>query len=199
MINLIQNTAQLILDLHDGDTSVCGQLSSPKSGYDVSKASALGMRWALDNGCFLRYEPTAIIEMLRKCAGIPNCLFMVAPDVVQNHDATLCLFWQWEAIIASYGYPVAFVLQNGATVHNVPFDACDCLFIGGDNAYKYSEEVRLIVKEAKARGLWVHAGRVNTIRRIRYCASIGCDSFDGTGLVDSLSPMRQRPRMRLAR
>ena len=33
------------------------------------------------------------------------------------------------------------------------------------------------------RGKWVHMGRVNSTRRIRYAASIGCDSVDGTKWV----------------
>ena len=37
--------------------------------------------------------------------------------------------------------------------------------------------------EAKRRRKWVHMGRVNSERRIRYAASIGCDSIDGTKWV----------------
>jgi hypothetical protein len=35
----------------------------------------------------------------------------------------------------------------------------------------------------KRAGKWVHMGRVNTDRRIRYAAAIGCDSIDGTKWV----------------
>ena len=36
--------------------------------------------------------------------------------------------------------------------------------------------------EAKARLKWVHMGRVNSLRRLRYASAIGCDSADGTYL-----------------
>lgn len=194
MINLIQNTAQLILDAHNGDTNHCGQLSAPDSGYDVKKAVNLGMNWAMDNGCFKRYEPEKIIKMLKKNRDIPGCLFMTAPDVVGNHDETLLLFRAWLGTIQSYGYPVAFVIQNGATVHNVPFDSCQAIFIGGDNAFKYSQDVRDIIKEALKRGLWVHAGRVSTIRRIRYFFALGCHSFDSSGFSRFLISMVKRTK-----
>lgn len=91
------------------------------------------------------------------------------------------MFWIWREIIHAYGYPVAFTLQNGVTINTVPFDYCEALFIGGDNRFKYSDEVRAIVAEAKRRGLWVHGGRVNTPGRITWYQSIGVDTFDGTG------------------
>jgi hypothetical protein len=194
MINLIQNTAQLILNEHGGNTTYCGQLSAPDSGYDVSKAVALGMRWAMDNGCFKRYEPEKIIRMMRKNHGIAGCLFMVAPDVVQNHDETLLLFRAWLGTIQSFGYPVAFVIQNGATVHNIPWGSLDCIFIGGDNAYKYSQDVCEIIKEALKRGKWIHAGRVSTIRRIRYFRALGCHSFDSSGYSRFMRSMVSRTK-----
>jgi hypothetical protein len=40
-----------------------------------------------------------------------------------------------------------------------------------------------LVRAWKRAGKWVHLGRVNSERRIRYAASIGCDSVDGTQWV----------------
>lgn len=180
MINLIQNTPALILKAHGDFKHHAGVLTTPRSRYNIQKVVNLGMKWAMDNGCFIRYEPSEIVKMMRDNQGIAGCLFMVAPDVVKNHDATLTLFWQWESIIASYGYPVAFVLQDGVSLESVPFEYIDAVFIGGSTDFKYSETVRIIVKEAKKRGLWVHNGRVNTIKRIRYTKALDCDSFDGT-------------------
>jgi hypothetical protein len=45
---------------------------------------------------------------------------------------------------------------------------------------KLGPEVEAIVAEARARNVWVHMGRVNSLRRLAYAASIGCDSVDGT-------------------
>ena len=119
--------------------------------------------------------------MLEKYKGLTGCVFINAPDVVQNHKATLKRFAIWERIIHGMGYPVAFTLQNGCTVRDVPWRKCEAIFIGGNNLYKYSPEARQIVQEALKRGMWVHNGRVNTPERIIYSRNIGCTSFDGTG------------------
>lgn len=50
-----------------------------------------------------------------------------------------------------------------------------------------------IAREAKARGKWVHMGRVNSERRMRYAASIGCDSVDGTFL--KWGPAKNLPQL----
>jgi hypothetical protein len=59
----------------------------------------------------------------------------------------------------------------------------DALFVGGSTQWKLGPSAEALVAEAKARGKWVHMSRVNSARRIRYAASIGCDSIDGTKWV----------------
>jgi hypothetical protein len=182
VINLIQGHAPRTFAGHDGDVTVCGALYTPRGGgHHMQKAVDLGMKWALDNGCFKYYIPDEIIGMMAKFRDVSGCLFMVVPDAVGSHDETLLMFQAWLGTVQSFGYPVAFVLQNGAGVDNVPYDSCDALFIGGNNEFKYSDICRQIVQEGKRRGKWIHSGRVNSITRIRYMKSIGCDSFDGTG------------------
>ncbi len=46
--------------------------------------------------------------------------------------------------------------------------------------WKTEPAAALLVREAKARGKYVHMGRVNSGRRWRYAALLGCDSADGT-------------------
>ena len=155
----------------------CGLLTSPDAGYDVSDSHL----WASDNGCFNRYEPDKIIAMLNKYQPYANtCKFIVAPDRVQNAIKTTQLFYMWFHVIKRYGYPVAYVLQDGIRVETVPFDLADVLFIGGSDPFKYSQIVRDIVKIANQRGLWIHNGRVSSKSRLTYMKSIGCDSVDGT-------------------
>jgi hypothetical protein len=180
VINFVQTSADRVHGYHGIHAAHAGLLRTPHSGHRVEKAIELGMVWAMDNGCFVRYEPENIIRMMQRFRGLAGCKFMVAPDVVGSHEETLILFRAWLGTIQSYGFPVAFVLQNGVTVDSVPYDSIAAVFIGGDTAFKYSEVVREIVKEAKRRGIWVHMGRVNTFGRITYALSIGCDSIDGT-------------------
>jgi hypothetical protein len=81
------------------------------------------------------------------------------------------------------GFPAALVAQDGLERLDVPWAAFDVLFIGGSTEWKLGEAARALVARAKARGKWVHMGRVNTRTRLRYADAIGCDSVDGTRLA----------------
>lgn len=186
MINLVQNSADLVHGYAGIYAAHVGLLRTPFSGNRVEVALEYGMVWAMDNGCYKRYDPAAIIRMMERFRGLPNCKFMVAPDVVEDHEATLLMFRAWLGTIQSFGYPVAFVLQDGVTFESVPWDSIQAIFIGGSTKFKYSEVVRRIVAEAKRRGLHVHMGRVNSKDRSTYAKSIGCDSTDGTS--SSIAP-----------
>jgi hypothetical protein len=118
--------------------------------------------------------------MLNGIADLPGGLFVTAPDVVGDAEATTELFYQWKDDIRSIGKPVAYVTQDGLT--EPPWDDLDALFLGGSSVWKMGRVNREIVHEAKRRGLWVHMGRVNGRERVRYAKAIGCDSFDGTSM-----------------
>lgn len=83
-------------------------------------------------------------------------------------------------VIRELGFPTAFVAQDGQEYLPIPWDAFDCLFVGGSTAWKLSEPAYALVREAKRRGKWCHMGRVNSWRRIRAAAMSGYDSCDGT-------------------
>lgn len=159
----------------------CGMLTSPRNRKNPHGAIDLGAKWAADNDCFIEFNPRRIIEWLQQNQAIaPTCLWFNTPDVVRNASATLFNFWIWQPIINAFGFKVAFTLQNGMEQNQIPWDYCAAVFIGGDNAFKYSEYVRGIAAETIQRGLWLHMGRVNSVQRIIYSKSIGCHSFDGT-------------------
>jgi hypothetical protein len=110
-----------------------------------------------------------------------NLLWIVVPDAVGDARKTLGYFQWLHPLVADL--PLAFVLQDGAGDVGVPFGApgLRCLFVGGSDAYKESAEAAELVAEGKRQGLLIHGGRCNSARRAHYFASIGCDSFDGTG------------------
>lgn len=141
-----------------------------------------------------------------------TCLFATAPDVVGDAEATRRRASPWLPKIRALGYKAAYVFQNGADQHPIDWDAFDVVFLGGslecvpcghvyDEArppardepcpychrplteWKTGAAARTLVAEAKARGKWVHMGRVNSERRWRYAEAIGCDSVDGTYLT----------------
>lgn len=140
-------------------------------------------RWAMDNGAFNGFKPGPFMTMLEAFHAAHRaspCLFVVVPDVVGNAAETLRRWPFWSTVVRACGYPAAFVAQDGQTLETVPWDEMAALFIGGTTAFKLGPMARTLAGYAKARGLWVHVGRVNSHRRMRYVAQIGGDSFDGT-------------------
>lgn len=154
-----------------------GRLISPRSGNLVEGE----LVWAADNDAFKAWDETRFVRMLNRIDGHPGCLFVAAPDVVCDARATLDRFWDWRYEIAGRGLPIALVGQNGAEDLDLPWDAFDAWFIGGDDAWKLSRAAEDLTREAKRRGKWCHLGRANSRKRMRHAIAIGCDSMDGTG------------------
>jgi hypothetical protein len=164
-----------------------GQLVTPRGGHRVVPGAA----WALDNGCYSdAWREDGWLRGLERYAAVPGCLFAVVPDVVGDAPATDDLWRRWAPIVKSHGFAAAYVLQNGA--REIPDDA-DAVFTGGDNEWKLGRDSLALVREAKARRLWCHMGRVNSARRIAYARSCGYDSVDGTFLA--FGPNINLPRL----
>ncbi|WP_202033169.1 hypothetical protein [Nocardioides sp. WS12] len=134
-----------------------------------------GVQWIADNGCYSdKFDEPKWWDFLTKNAhAAADCMFATAPDVVGDAAATLERSLPWLAKIRELGYPVAYVAQNGFAETDVPWDEFDVLFIGGDDAFKLGPDGRTAVREAKARGKWVHMGRVNSEKRWLYADAIG--------------------------
>lgn len=164
--------------------SDAGLMLSPGMGND---GRALD-HWChgLDNGCFAQgdsFDPGGWLEWLASLRRYrERCLFAVAPDVVGDAEATLGRSLPYLPTVRQLGYPVAFVTQDECHSDLVPWGAFDVLFVGGTNDWKLSEASWALCREAKARGLWVHVGRVNSFRRLQACAVSDVDSVDGTYL-----------------
>lgn len=153
-----------------------GRLIQPGNSGDVTAWRC----WAADNAAFGgRFDPAAFGRMLARYDYARSwCLFAVAPDVVGDAVQTLEMFRPWSVRIRSLGYRVAYVAQDGAELYGLP-DA-DALFIGGSTEWKLSGEAGAMIQRARARGMWVHMGRVNSRKRIAHAQRWGCDSVDGT-------------------
>ena len=167
-------------------------IETPKQGNNRVPA---GAGWCADNGCFgtAYVGDDAWWAWLVQHPGRDLCRFAVAPDVVGDAAATLERSAPWLPRIRALGIPAAFVAQDGQENLPVPWDTFDVLFIGGSTNWKLGAEVRRLVIEAKAHGKPVHMGRVNSARRLRYAAHIGCDSADGTYLI--FAPAMNLPRL----
>ena len=152
--------------------------------------------WCADNGCFGKGYPGdgAWLEWLaRHSADVARCSFATAPDVVGDAVATLKRSRPHLDAIRQLGYPAALVAQDGLEDIDVPWDEFDAFFIGGSTEWKLSTDAAFLAMEANSRGKWVHMGRVNSRKRLRYAKSIGCHSADGTYLV--FGPDKNLPKL----
>jgi hypothetical protein len=146
------------------DVGMVGLMATPKTtGIGIQP----GWVWAADNGCFNERTYVGDLRWFTWLADNADnagaCLFAVAPDVVGDHAATLKRSMPWLPRIRALGYPAAFVAQNGATVENVPWDAFDVLFIGGDTDWKLGPEAQALTFYAKGLSKRVHLGRANPL------------------------------------
>lgn len=156
-----------------------GLLLTPRNRNSVASQVATGLPWAVDNGAFSGFDPVAFRRLLQRVAGQPRLLWIACPDVVADSRSTLALFDVWRDEVAAAG-PVALVGQDGLEGLEIPWEQCSCLFLGGSTRWKLSRAAADLAAEARARGKWVHVGRVNSRRRLRYCWSLQADSCDGS-------------------
>lgn len=165
---LLVSGATATVRLHAGHPHL-GQLMRPGNGNVPTLPY-----WAADNGAFSGFDAPSFVAMLERLPRTAK--WVAAPDVVSDWHATEALFAEWAPRIRELGFPVAYVLQDGC--ERVP--VADCLFVGGSTAYKLSRDAAAWMREAKRRGMLVHVGRVNSLKRLRWARDNGADSVDGT-------------------
>lgn len=135
--------------------------------------------WAADNGCY-GSKPWNADEWFEWLSGLPKTMmFATCPDVVGDARATRLLGDVWLPRMRTLGVPVAYVTQDGQDGIPILWGEIDWLFIGGSTGHKLNDGPRWCA-EAKRRGIPVHFGRVNSLRRLEICAAAGADSADGT-------------------
>lgn len=150
------------------------QLRTPLTRYKRCP----GVPYALDNGCFARFERDAWLRMVEETDEDPP-LFLTLPDIVGDAARTVELF---DAFLHKVnGVRLALVLQDGIQSVSIPWCKLHCVFIGGSDAFKVSKEAFAAARAAKMLGKWVHVGRVNTAKRVRDWVGLA-DSIDGSGI-----------------
>ena len=158
----------------------------PNLGALVTPASPepppVGIPWAIDNGAFKGFDEDKFTRLLKKYVAHPfRPLFVAMPDVVADHETTLRLWSRWHRDLVPY-FNRAFVLQDGITDwHQVPWDYCEAIFIGGTTEFKLSKTTKFLCDMARYMGKWVHMGRVNSFKRLQMAYEMGCHSVDGSG------------------
>jgi len=169
-----------------------GHLIIPKAWSLSDLALLRPGRWAIDNGAFSGFDEAAFIRTLERFGEAPGCLFVAVPDVIGDAAATRARWPFWARLIQGLRLPRAFVAQDGIAEHQVPWEEMTALFIGGTTDFKTGPVARSLCGIAKARGLWVHWGRVNGRKRYELAQKAGADSIDGTGF--SLWPDTNIPK-----
>lgn len=191
MIYFANPSTQSIRDVMRQDR--LGLIATPNSTRASQRVE--GVTWCADNGCFgNNFNEQRWWEWLEEHAkDADTCQFATAPDVVGDHTATLKRSAPWLPKIRNLGYKAAFVAQDGAHIETVPWDKFDVLFIGGTTEWKLGPDARALAGHANSIGMWVHMGRVNSLKRFRYAESIGCSSADGTFLI--FGPDKRLPEL----
>ena len=131
------------------------------------------MPFALDNGCFTRWDEEEFFKMLERVKLLKTSpIFVCVPDVVADAVATTERWYKYYHMI---DFPLAFVAQDGHKPWDVPPEAF-AVFIGGSTEWKLKN-----AHHFKGAADWLHIGRVNTKKRLDWAKDIGADSVDGTG------------------
>lgn len=156
-----------------------------------------GVTWCADNGCYGKGWPglDRWLKWIKNKAPADLCQFAAAPDVVGDAAATVERSAPVLPLIRGLGLPAAFVAQDGCTARPglVPWGDFDVLFLGGSDEFKIGPEGEEISAQAVERGVWVHMGRVSSMKRLRIAWRFGCSSVDGTYL--KFGPDKNAARM----
>jgi hypothetical protein len=172
-----------------------GHLYSPAGRGDYP-----WMPYALDNGAFgawkngTKFDESEFLQHLDWAARkAVSPLWVLAPDVVGNREATIESWQKWYPILRPRGWPVAFAAQDGMVPEDVPKTA-DLVFIGGSTRWKW-RNVRNWCRAFPR----VHVGRVNGERALWLCVEFGAESCDGTGWWNQTRGRRKQLLSFLAR
>lgn len=138
--------------------------------------------YAIDNGAYPAWEKkqpwneAAFVELCDRIKWLQQKpRWIVVPDVVTDKVATLERWNEWEPKLRSYGIPLAFAVQDGMDLTDVPKSA-DVVFVGGTTSWKRQNIARFCQVFPR-----VHVGRINTWKWVWYCHDCGAESVDGTG------------------
>lgn len=165
------NTGQIVRGLFNQYPDRIALLLNPQ----CIRPHHFNYRYAIDNSAFKRFDEKQFFKMIDESKKYKPPIFVVCPDVVGCHDRTKALWSHYFPILQHYGYPIAFVAQDGCSPEFIPSEA-DWIFVGGLDPWKMDNVHRFV-----GIGKPVHVGRVNSLSRLQRCEELGVDSVDGTG------------------
>lgn len=142
---------------------------------------------ALDNGAWSArgtgVYPDSLkrrfIQLVIMLGGLAD--WAVPPDIVAGGGASLLLSLRWMPWVLKHCKRALLAVQDGMEADQVrPYLGSEVgVFVGGTTQWKLATMATWAAL-ARERGAWCHVARVNTVRRIRACATAGATSFDGS-------------------
>ena len=141
--------------------------------------------FAIDNGAYgffkqdTPFNDEKFLALLEKYGHL--CDWTVIPDKVGDAAETFKMFDVWHSRLEKY--KCLFVVQDGMAEAQVEalLPLVGGIFVGGTTEWK-KETIPRWAQLCKRHDKICHVGRVNTIRRIRFCRANGVDSIDGSGV-----------------
>jgi len=142
------------------------------------------LAYAVDNGAWgahtrgQNFDAVAFREVLRRWGSWSD--WIVLPDIVAGGLDSLALSLSWLTEVRRYSLPLLAV-QDGMTEADVVEHVGPAygIFVGGSTTWKWTTAARW-GDLAKARGAYLHVGRVNSMEAIAAAIGAGANSVDGT-------------------
>lgn len=158
---------------------LAGNLLSPQHWFKSGKTRKV--QYAIDNGAWIAFkkeiewQKETFLNIL-KLASLEEIKpdFIVCPDVVGNAIMTSKLWKKWYPILSEFEFKIAFALQDGHTLQDVPPQA-DLLFLGGTTQWKL-KNISVFCPRFPT-----HVARVNSHNRLWLAHNNNAISIDGTG------------------
>lgn len=184
IVMLSNNTGKRVKDLWLKYPKRLGMMIAPRERPDAGFVKT-DQPYALDNGRFASttkgkpWSEEHFRDLCEKAVASDNKpLFITAPDVVGDAKKTIKEWGYWSrpnGWLKNLRFPLAFVMQDGMTVGDIPPNA-DWIFIGGSQKWKRANIYRICNAHPN-----VHVGGINSPRRLWICHKSGAKSVDGTG------------------
>lgn len=113
-----------------------------------------------------------------------RALWLVLPDIVCGGLASLALSLKWLDRLRGHPSILLIAVQDGMTPEMIrPFLGPRVgIFIGGSTEWKVESAPKWGELAAET-GCYLHMGRVNSVKRVGICATIGAKSCDGTSVT----------------
>lgn len=140
------------------------------------------LQWSRDMRAIRYWVETGVGRGCKQGQPMTAPDFVVVPDIVAGGNQSLTFSLCHLAEAKACGAPCYLAVQDGMTeaaVRSVLAHGFDGIFVGGTLDWKL-ETGAAWCELGRALGLPVHVGRVGTVERVKWAASVGVSSIDSS-------------------